>query len=274
MTAARALAVTLQRNEAAAFRGFMVSDPVSRAHFGFTVARRAGLVCLGSTRLRVPLFHRALGLGVTAPADAATLAAVLRHYAELETDARVEVAAGIAPAGVAGLLVRNGFEREREVHVVHALVTQRVPEVRPVRGLRIERVGEGDLRTFGRLARIGFEESGDRGVFVERSSAYVLSHRTPGRSVGYIGHLDGRPAATGMICFTADAGGLYSDSTVPELRGRGIQKAMIAARVERGLARGLRVFTARTEGPNTSARNYAALGFVPLYRAAFYRRSA
>lgn len=272
MTTRGDLGAVLQRNEAAAFHGFMASDVASSTRFGFTVARRRGLVYLGSTRLAIPLFHRAIGLGVTAKADSAAVAGVLRHYAELGTDARIEIAEGIAPVEVAGLLDRHGFQREREVHVVHALVTERPPELPPVRGLRIERVSQDQLATFGRLARIGFEESGDRGTFVERSSAFVLSHRTPGHFVGYIGYLDDKPVATGLVCLTSDAGGLYSDSTVPEHRGRGIQKAMIAARIERGLRQGRQIYTARTEGRNTSARNYEQIGFTPLYRASFWTR--
>lgn len=272
MTPRHDLAVTLQRNEAAAFYGFMASDPASRRHFGFTIARLAGLACLGSTRLAVPLFHRAIGFGVTAPATAAALASVLRHYAVLGAEARVELAEGIAPAGAAALLERHGFRRERETHTVHALVTDRVPEVRRVGGLTLTRVAAREARLFGRLARAGFEETGERGVFVERSSTFVLGHRTPGRCTGYIGRMGGRPAATGLLCLTAGVGGLYSDTTLPEFRGRGIQKAMIAARIERGLRLGRRVFTARTEGPNASARNYEQTGFLPLYRASFWVR--
>ena len=272
MTARRDLAARLQRNEASSFNAAMVSDPFSRRRFGFTVARRSGLVFLGSTGLAVPLFHRAIGFGVTAPADALTIAQVLRHYARLGADARIEVAEGITPAGAVRALERNGFRLEREVHFVHVRTAMRPPDVRPVRGLRVDTVRQRDARLFGRLARIGFEESGDRGLFVERSTAFVLRRGTPGRFVGYLGRVDGEPAATGVVCLTKGVGGLYSDSTHPDFRGRGIQKAMIRARIERGLRRGQRVFTARTEGANTSARNYEQTGFVPLYRASFWVR--
>lgn len=272
MTARAELAARLQRNEASSFRGAMVSDGFSRRRFGFTVARRGGLVLLGSTRLAVPLFHRAIGFGVSAPADAATVAAVLRHYAELEADARIEIAEGIAPRDATALLRRHGFRQEREAHVVHVRTAADVPEVRPVRGLTVDTVRQRDSRLFGRLARIGFEESGDRGLFVERSTAFVLRRGTPGRFVGYLGRIAGEPAATGLVCLTPGVGGLYSDTTHPDFRGRGIQKAMIRARIERGLRRGRRIFTARTEGPNTSARNYEQTGFVPLYRATFWTR--
>lgn len=268
----RELAATLQRNEAACFYAFMVSDPVSRRRFGFTVARRVGLVCLGSTGMKAPLFHRAIGFGTLAPANAASIAAVLRHYAALGTDARIEVAKGLVGTEALALLRRHGFRREREVHVVHVHAAARPPQVRPVRGLVVDEVGPRELRLFGRLARVGFEESGERGDFVERSSAFVLDRRTPGRFRGYIGRLRGEPAATGLICFAAGAGGLYSDSTLPDFRGRGIQKAIIAARIERGMRRGITLFTARTEGNNTSARNYEQTGFVPLYRASFWTR--
>lgn len=269
----RELAATLQRNEATCFYAFMVSDAVSRRRFGFTVARRSGLVCLGSARLKVPLFHRAIGFGVLGPADAAAIAAVMRHYADLGAEARIEVAEGLVGPDALALLRRNGFRREREVHVVHALAAARAPKVRPVPGLVVSEVRERDARLLGRLARVGFEESGERGDFVERSTAFVLDRRTPGRFRGYIGRVRGEPAATGLICFAAGAGGLYSDSTMPGFRGRGIQKAMIAARIERGLRRGTTIFTARTEGENTSARNYEQTGFTPFYRASFWVRT-
>lgn len=272
MTARAELAARLQRNEASSFRGAMVSDGFSRRRFGFTVARRAGLVLLGSTRLAVPLFHRAIGFGVVAPATSSTVVQVLRHYAELEADARIEIAEGIAPRDATALLRRHGFRPEREEHFVHVRTATDVPEVRPVRGLTVDTVRQRDIRLFGRLARVGFEESGDRGLFVERSTAFVLRRGTPGRFVGYIGRVDGEPAATGLVCLTPGVGGLYSDSTHPDFRGRGIQKAMIRARIERGLRRGRRIFTARTEGANTSARNYEQTGFVPLYRATFWTR--
>jgi len=272
MTVRRDLAARLQHNEASSFNGAMVSDPFSRRRFGFTVARRSGLVLLGSTRLAVPLFHRAIGFGVAAPASAATLATVLRHYAELGADARIEVAEGIVPLDSVRLLERHGFRREREVHIVHVRTFPGPPEVRPVRRLVVDTVRQRDVRLFGRLARVGFEESGERGAFVERSTAFLLRRGTPGRFVGYIGRIDGEPAATGVVCLTPGVGGLYSDTTLPAFRGRGIQKAMIRTRIERGLRRGRRIFTARTEGANTSARNYEQTGFVPLYRASFWVR--
>lgn len=273
MTARRDLALTLQRNEAASFHAAMVSDSLVRAHFGFTLARRHGLLALGSTRLAGPLFHRTIGFGISAPANAATVAAVLRHYAELGADARIEVAEGIAPRDTDGLLRRQGFRREREAHTVHLRTAVRPPEVRHVRGLSIDSVRQRDLRRFGRLARTGFEEDGERGAFVERSTAALLRRGTPGRFIGYLGRIDGEAAATGIVCLTPGVGGLYSDTTLPEFRGRGIQPAMIRSRIERGLRRGERIFTARTEGANASARNYEQTGFVPLYRASFWVRS-
>lgn len=251
----------------------MASDPVVRAHFGFTVARRHGMVVLGSTRLAVPLFHRAIGFGIVAAADGASVAAVLRHYAELEAEARIEVAEGIVPPAAIRLLRRHGFRQEREAHVVHVRTAPRPPQVRAVRGLVIDTVRQRDVRRFGKLARAGFEEDGERGAFVERSTAAVLRRATPGRFIGYIGRIDGDAAATGIVCLTPGVGGLYSDTTLPEFRGRGVQPAMIRSRIERGLRRGRRIFTARTEGANASARNYQQTGFVPLYRATFWVRS-
>ncbi|CAN5119069.1 hypothetical protein BH18CHL2_BH18CHL2_08470 [soil metagenome] len=273
MSGRAALAKAIQRNEAAAMHGYLLSDPLSRRRFGFSVARRGGLVCFASRRLSEPLFHRVLGFGVLAPATPAAVAAIVRHYEELGADARVEVAEGVADPVAARVLERAGFRRERQRHVVHALVTDRPIEAGLVRGLRIDIAGRSDRATFGRLARDGFGETGERGDFVERSSAYVLHHGTPGRFVGFIGRIAGEPAATGAVCLTRAAGGLYSDTTLPAFRWLGIQSAMIAARFALVLRGRRHIFAARTEAANASARNYASAGFRPLYRAAFYRRA-
>ncbi|HET8569711.1 MAG TPA: hypothetical protein VFM93_12100 [Candidatus Limnocylindria bacterium] len=265
------LARQLQRNEALALRAYLLADVPIRRRFGFELSRCHGLLCLSSARLDDALYHRAIGLGVSGDATAAAIDAVTAHFARRGRRARIEVADGVTPLSAVRLLERMGFRPERGEHIVHALVTDRPVAAPRVRGLRVAEIRRSDHRTFGALARVGFEASGERADLVERTSTSVFRHALP-RFIGYIGWLGDRPVATGALCLAMRAGGLYSDTTLPGYRGRGIQKAMIAARVERGLARGIRVFTARTEGLNTSARNYAATGFVPLYHARFYAR--
>jgi GNAT superfamily N-acetyltransferase len=82
---------------------------------------------------------------------------------------------------------------------------------------------------------------------------------------------DGRtPAGAGALFESNDAGWLGAAATVPSRRGRGAQSAVLAARVERARARGLRVLITETgvprDGrPGASYRNLVKSGFEPTY---------
>ena len=68
--------------------------------------------------------------------------------------------------------------------------------------------------------------------------------------------------------------GCYSGSVLEAFRGRGIQHALIAARVAEGLRRGRRIFISQTDPDSPSGHNLHDLGFRTLYRATWYARPA
>ncbi len=68
--------------------------------------------------------------------------------------------------------------------------------------------------------------------------------------------------------------GCYSGSVLARFRGKGIQHALIAARVREGLRRGRRIFISQTDPDSPSGHNLHDLGFRTLYRATWYTRQA
>ena len=86
--------------------------------------------------------------------------------------------------------------------------------------------------------------------------------------------VDGEDAGTGQLVLTDRVAGCYSGSVVERFRGRGIQKAAIAARVNEGLARGRRIFISQTDPDSPSGHNLHDLGFRTLYRATWFTRPA
>jgi GNAT superfamily N-acetyltransferase len=89
-------------------------------------------------------------------------------------------------------------------------------------GLRIDVVeGEGDLLSFVEVTARSFDvtEPDARAFFRILCS---LKAGKPSRLVCYLGHLDNKPVATGVLFNAADVSGGYWMGTVPEARGRGV----------------------------------------------------
>ena len=82
--------------------------------------------------------------------------------------------------------------------------------------------------------------------------------------------MNGRDAATGTTILRSRIAGLYSGSVLTRYRGRGIQNAMIAARVTFGWARGIRVFYSWSDPDTASAENLRDEGFRTRFELHWY----
>jgi len=266
----RALVRLLQRNETSSMSALLVGSPALARRHGNAVARRGGVVCSSSRAFPMPLLHRAIGFGTLAPADRATLDAIVRHYARLGLPARVELAEGTAPASAVRLLERAGFTRERALHHVHVLESDRQPPVVSVPGLTIERVTARTAKAFGMANRVGFEADGTPlGEFFDRASAAGV-RAFPDRLVALLPRIGGEIAGTGALWLSPRVAGLYSGSVFERFRGRGIQSAVIAERIRIGYARRRRIFSSQTDGDNPSAHNLHDMGLRHLYTSSYY----
>lgn len=269
----RELARLLERNEASAVAAFLAPSPAIARRYGNAVARRAGVVCLSSAAFPIALLHRAIGFGTLGPADRSTLDAVVRYYARLGLPARVELAEGVAPPSAARLLERAGFIREKAVHHVHVLESDRSPAVVTVPGLTIERVTARAAKDYGMASRVGFEADGTPlGEFFDRTSVAGV-RAFPDRLIALLPRIEGEIAGTGAIWLSPRVAGLYSGSVFERFRGRGIQSAVIAERIRIGLAHRRRIFTSQTSGDNPSAHNLHDMGLRHLYTSAYFVRA-
>ncbi len=81
----------------------------------------------------------------------------------------------------------------------------------------------------------------------------------------YLAFLDGRPAAGAAMSFHDDLAILCGDGTPPEFRGRGVQTALIHARLSAAGSKGCLMATAATVPGSVSQRNYERAGFRVAY---------
>ena len=258
------MAVSMERH--------MLGDPLLTRRLGFAVSRRRGLVCLSSTKLAGPLFNHVTGYGTFADASPVAIESVIRHYQRVGEPARIEVLHPAVRASDVRLLERSGFRLVRVVFQVNVRATATPPRPRVVSGLRIERARRADAVRYAKLATRGF--GGGRDVIAQVfERGWIRQLRRGTRAVAFIGSIDGVAAATGVLLRGTAIAGLYSGSVLPRFRGRGIQNAMIAARLVEGWRRGHRVFYSMSDLENTaSAQNLKDEGFRQRLEVHLYER--
>lgn len=264
-----ALARAAIRVELLSARIWTQGDPAMRRRYGFQLAHRDGIACFTAER---GLFgeertfgHKAIGFGTTVPATQAALDRVRRLYDAHGGPCRILVVEGMTSPDAIRLLRRNGFRREDLAFDWHALVAARPPRIPEIEQVEVHRVGRDEAALFSTTARDGFGDSGRVRDYFHRTLVRVLREH-PRTAAGFLATSRSRPAGTGVLLIAGDGGALFSGAVLRRYRGRGIQNALIAARLAYGVRRGVRMFFSQTHDNPVSARNLADLGFRRRWR--------
>jgi ribosomal protein S18 acetylase RimI-like enzyme len=267
----REIAILMARLGADSLALHMLGDPQLTKRYGFAVVRRGGLLCYSSTFFDAGVFNHVSGYGTFAPATQRSIDAVLRYYDGLGGKANLEVMVPTATRSSRALLKRNGFRDKGLLFQCHVRTSARPPRRHAVRGLEIERASARDAARYAKLATRGFGGGGRISEVFERG--WTRQIRSGRRMAAFIGSVDGRDAATGVTLVRPRIAGLYSGSVLPRYRGRGIQNAMIAARVAHGWGRGVRTFYSWSDPETASAHNLRDEGFRTRFEVHWYTRS-
>jgi ribosomal protein S18 acetylase RimI-like enzyme len=87
----------------------------------------------------------------------------------------------------------------------------------------------------------------------------------------YLARVDGTPAGAALLALDDDLGYLANASTLPEFRRRGVQSALIAARIADAAAAGCDVVSSQAEFGSASQRNLERAGLRIAYTKAVWR---
>jgi GNAT superfamily N-acetyltransferase len=260
-------------NQIAGGRAFL-TGPGLRERYGTSFDTVAGLCCSTCAAWDYPLFNRVVGAGVLAPLDERGLDTILAHYAAKGRAANVEVYEGVTPPSVLAMLATAGFASSGHGLESHVLETDHEVAPRPA-AATVRRVGPDEYTRFGELVRDGFDMRADQTLGPFFVDLTVASLQTLGdASAGFIASIDGQDAGTGQLVLSDRVAGCYSGSVLEAFRGRGIQHALIAARVAEGLRHGRRMFVSQTDPDSPSGHNLHDVGFRTLYRATWFTRPA
>ena len=228
---------------------------------GAVTSRPGGGVAFAFTKIDIPFFNRAIGIGVARPAIESDVDEVVAFYDRAEREVSVAQIAPHAAPEVVGWFEARGYVRSRTwVKMWHSLA--KIPDA--TTDLRIEQIGPEWADDFGRLS---VAEAYDFPDVVGMSA---------GAGVGwpgwyhYVGFDRDVPVSTGAMRIEDGVAWLGFGATTPSHRGRGGQSAMFARRLRDARDAGCRFAVVETgkdtaEDPNPSYRNMVRSGFELAY---------
>lgn len=190
-------------------------------------------------------------LGLTEPVDEAGLLAV---EAFLGAPTVLELSPAADP-GLWPLLAARGYR----LQMFQLLWIRDLDPPLAVPDADIRPTRDGDIYT--RVVAAGFQERDD---WAGLDPAWGAPLGLPD-AWAFLASVDGEPAGGGMLGLVEGVALLSGASVLPRFRGRGLQKALIAARLAFARDRGCDIACASTAPGTASQRSYEVCGFRVAY---------
>jgi hypothetical protein len=202
--------------------------------------------------------------------DGERLAEICDFFAAAAVPPVIEVWAGDASAALGQRLARAGFYAAEVNATLAAVAGRPVPARGPGTEADVREVMADDDTVYLDTLSEGYGLGADESRLTRMMMA--AEHRSP-RLRRYLAYQDGRPAAAGGLyaagrqCYRAGA------ATVPALRGRGSQSALIRRRL-RDAASAAHPVVVTTAFGSPSQANLERLGFAIVHTRTLWRRLA
>lgn len=209
------------------------------------------------------------GFGIFEDATAETLETMEKFFFERGTAAVHEVSPLAGVAALDLLCARN----YRPVELSNVLY--RVVEAPAAVGdahIEATLAGPEERKICGEiLGRVWLQLFPDQGAFIAESDAIAETRKDSAR---FLARYDGEPGAAATL-FLHDGVALFGGgATLPEMRRRGLQTALIRARMQYALERGCDLLMLVAEAGSDSQRNAERNGFRVAYTRTKWRKEA
>ena len=242
---------------------FDAAPPEVAARYGLSAETAEGAVLLIASRVDVLMMNRAMGIGLEKPVTEAQLDGIVaRYHAAGVPRFFVPLSPAAEPEEARDWLLARGLTRfnrwaklERGVEPVASVTTD----------ARIEEIGPEHAAAFAGVLRHAFGM--DPGL--EPWIAALVGRKNWRHYMAFDGS---EPVGTASIFARGEWASLGFAATLPRARGRGVQSALIARRIDDARAMGCRWLSVETaednpDKPAPSFHNVTRLGF----RIAYFR---
>jgi GNAT superfamily N-acetyltransferase len=215
---------------------------------------------LGSPATRA----HANGLGMGGPVGEADLRRLDGFYRSRGAAAHVDLCP-LADPSLPGLLGRRGYLLAGWTNVLARPLSEGEPFAPPPAGIQVRQVAPEEGDVWARIVALGFTEQAEAtqaDVEIGRPLFAVPAVRC------FLGLVDGAAAAGGAVALSRGVATLFGTSTLPAFRGRGLQTALILARLAFAADAGCDLATVNTVPGSISQRNAERQGFRVVYTRA------
>lgn len=233
---------------------------------GLKFARLGAVIALADQNVPITEFNRAFCLGLRDPATEAELD---RSIAWLKKNASpswaMQIPPPALPEAIGHWLEPRGLAKSGNGWAKYHRSANAVRQTSRASSFQVRLADEHDAEDFGHIAHAGF------GLPQSTVPWFASLVGRPKWKI-FLAYDGDDPIACGALFLEGKWGWLGIDTTLPGYRGRGAQTALIARRIETGIAAGAIGFTAETGQPApgeedkyASYRNYRSAGFEVAY---------
>ena len=262
-----ALAQRLEQVAAIDLGGYVDAGRVSGIYPEATTLRVGG----GTAAFISPdnVVNGSVGLGMAGPVAVEEIDRLVEFF-ELRGAVPIVEVCPLADPTLLEALARRDFR----LSAFEAELYQPLPapkQRRPAPGVRVRAAKtKAERATWAELAARGFGD--DKPAEADRLVSRTVSSRMD--ALHFIGYLDGEPAGTGMLYIAEGVARFGGDATLPAMRGRGVQSAVLAARLRVAARAGCDLAVIGASPGSTSQRNQERAGFRVAYTRATFVRTA
>lgn len=217
--------------------------------------------------------NKAIGFGFAGPLGAADVDAILELARAGGEPVRAEISTLVDPSILAAFSAR-GFALQAFEHVLGLRLARAVTASEPAAGIVVTRTGgPEDEVAWGEVAVEGFAVPDGTGAAEDELPRDALVQvmedfaRAPGLE-RYVARVDGVPAGAASCRFDRGIAQLCGATTLAAFRRRGVQRALLAARLADASRRGCDLAVVTTAPGSQSQANVQRHGFAPLYARA------
>jgi GNAT superfamily N-acetyltransferase len=220
-------------------------------------------------------FNKVAGLGFDGVPAQAELAEVERRFGACGAGVQVELS-NLADPEVGAQLTTRGYRLVSFENVLGIAIAEPPEQVTPP-GVQIRRSGDDELAAWLDVVITGFAHGDDQGVpsheaFPREALEKAQRDFAAAGVRRYIALRNGIPAGGASFGVTDGVAQMAGAATAPAHRRRGIQSALLAARLADAVAEGCDIAVVTTQPGSVSQRNVQRSGFDLLYTRAILVR--
>lgn len=216
-------------------------------------------------------YNKVAGLGFGGVPDEAELDDVERAFADRHTAVQIEVA-HLADPAVVDALTEHGYRLATFENVLGRRLVD-LPEPVDVRDLEIRPSPAQEVDTWIQLVTDAEMQPDTQGIPMEEFPREVLENAERDAAAiesirRYLALRGGRPAGGASLRIAGGLAQLTGAATLPSHRRRGVQTALVTARLRDAAAAGCDVAVVTTQPGSRSQQNMQSRGFDLLYTRA------